>query len=373
MRRLLLGLLLAMAIVPDASAQIPLPFFKKKKKEKPPAEAAAKGPAETAAPGTPPPATNAPPGAPPPAPGDAPAVVAPPAAPPQAGGRVLTPEEQEALKNSISQALEADGAADTSVAHIRERMTRWTQVMLLEPTNVVAQNALQQARDDLKAANERALQLGKADQSTKDVIAERLNQAEIDIRAQNWTTAEQHLRFVLDQDSSNLRAKSLLPELEKGRRIDDLKRQAMYVIPALVVLAAGLVLVVKFGAKYREDRQKKVDELAAKRTAVLQVVDGIGRGKLVTIDKDKTIFKIGSAAGAGDGEKNDFILSDSAQLVSRYHCTLIRKDGDYFLVDASMNGTVVNGDPVKRGEHYRLEDGDEITLAEVSRLKFLHT
>ncbi len=366
MRRIVLGLLLAAALAPQASAQIP--FFKKKKKEQPPAEAAAKGPAETPASGAAPPAAAAA------APGSAPAVNAPPPQPAQAGGqRVLTPDEQQALKNLIDQALQADTSPDTSVAHIRERMMRWNTVMVQDPTNVVAQNALVQARDDLKASNDRALAAGNADKGTRDVIAQRLNQAEIDIRAKNWAMAEQSLRFVLDQDSSNLRAKSLMPELEKGRRLDDLKRQAMYIIPILVVLAAGLVLVVKFGAKYREDRQKKAEEVAAKRSAVLQIVDGVGRGKLVTIEKDKSIFKIGAAMGSADAEKNDLVVSDSASQVSRFHCTLIRKDGEYFLVDSSVNGTFVNGEAVKRGDHHRLDDGDEITLADVARLKFLHT
>ena len=365
MRRIILSLVLAAVLAPPASAQFP--FFKKKKKEQPPAEAAAKGPGEMPAPGTAASTAAAP------APGSAPAVNAPPQAAQAGGPRVLTPDEQQALKNLIDQALQADASPDTSVAHIRERMMRWNTVLVQDPTNPVAPSALAQARDDLKASNDRALAAGTADKSTRDVIAQRLNQAEIDIRAKNWAMAEQSLRFVLDQDSSNLRARSLMPELEKGRRLDDLKRQAMYIIPILVVLAAGLVLVVKFGAKYREDRQKKAEEVAAKRSAVLQIVDGVGRGKLVTIDKEKPIFKIGAAMGGGDADKNDLVVSDSATQVSRFHCTLIRKDGDYYLVDSSMNGTFVNGDLVKRGDHHRLDDGDEISIADISRLKFLHT
>ena len=56
MRRLTLGLLLVALAASTADAQIPLPFFKKKKKD-PAAEAAAKkGPEEIAAPGAPKPA-----------------------------------------------------------------------------------------------------------------------------------------------------------------------------------------------------------------------------------------------------------------------------------------------------------------------------
>ncbi|MHB1329863.1 MAG: FHA domain-containing protein [Gemmatimonadales bacterium] len=370
MRRTMLAMVLVALCASDLSAQIPLPFFKKKKK--PPAEAV-KPPEEMPAPGTAP-AQGGPtqaPAAVPGAPQQDPATAGPAIVP--SGPAVQSQEEKQALQNAIQQALAADQSADTSVAHIRERMARWTQVMLQDPTNVVAQSALQQARDDLRMANERALQAGKADQTTRDVVASRLNQAEIDIREKNWTTAEQHLRFVLDQDSANPRARSLMAELEKGRRLSDLQRQALYIIPVLIVLAAGLVLVVKLGVKYRESRQQKADAIAATRAAVLQIVDGVGRGKLVTIDKDKAIFKIGAAQGPADTEKNDLVISDSGNQVSRFHCTLVRKAGQYYLIDSSLNGTIVNGDPLKRGDHFLLDDGDEITLAEVSRLKFLHT
>jgi hypothetical protein len=369
-----LGLVLAIAMPATAPAQIP--FFKKKKKEQPPAETAApKGPQETPAPAppTPPAATSS--AAPATPPGSAPAVNVPPPPPAPgapAGQAAMTPEEKQAFSAAVAAAQQADLAPDTSVAHIRERMARWRQVLILDPQNVAAQGALQQAGEELKAAGDRAAQAGKADQTTQDVIRSRLDAARKEIVAKNWGTAESHLAFVRSQAPTHPDLPVLEQELSKAKRLDDLKRQAMYIIPILVVLAAGLVVVVKFGAKYREQRQQKADELAAKRQAVLQIVDGVGRGRLVSIEKDKAIFKIGAATGPQDSDKNDLVISDSATAVSRYHCTLIRKDGDYYLVDASLNGTAVNGEAVKRGEHYLLEDGDEITVADVSRLKFLH-
>ncbi len=104
----------------------------------------------------------------------------------------------------------------------------------------------------------------------------------------------------------------------------------------LVVVAVPLVLVGKWYAKKREERLSKEQTAAANRAAVLQIVDGLSRGKLITLDKDKATFKIGAATGPGDTEKNDLILSDSATLVSRYHCSLIRRAGDYFFVDSSL-------------------------------------
>ncbi len=377
MRRILLGLLLAITIVPTADAQFGLPFFKKKKKQPPPAEAVAKsGPAETPAPGAPPAAPKDSAGAPQ-QPGSAPAIAAPAGAAATvqgAGGQpALTAEETQILDTAIAQAVQADASPDTSIAHIKERIARWTGVLLKKSDNPIALNALQQAQADLRAANDRALQSGKADQDTRAVIASRLDQAAAAIQSKNWATAESHLQFVLERDRTNPRAKMMMPEVEHGRRIADLKRQAMYIMPVLLLLGVGMAFVIRFGAKHREDGQKKADELAAKRAAVLQIVDGVGRGKLVTLDSQKPIFKIGAATGAQEAEKNDLVVSDSAAMISRFHCTLVRKGGDYFLVDSSMNGTAINGRTLKRGDDQRLEDGDEITLAEVSRLKFLHT
>lgn len=380
MRRILLGLLLSLAIVPTADAQFGLPFFKKKKKQPPPAEAAAKGgPAETPAPGTAPSARKDSAGVLQ-QPGSAPAIAAPaPAAaaavvPAQgaSGQPALTPEEKQVLDAAIGQALEADLSADTSVAHIRERIARWTGI-LLKQFDPVAQNALSRAQDDLKAANDRALQSGKADQETRRLIDQKLAAGEQALQSKNCRVANSNFQAVLDRDRNNPSALSMMPEVQRCQKIADLKRQMIYILPVLLLLGVGLVAVVRFGAKQREESRKRADDVAAKRAAVLQIVDGIGRGKLVTLDSQKPIFKIGAAMGAEEAEKNDLVVSDSAAMISRFHCTLVRKGGDYFLVDSSMNGTAINGKSLKRGADHRLEDGDEITLAEVSRLKFLHT
>jgi pSer/pThr/pTyr-binding forkhead associated (FHA) protein len=110
---------------------------------------------------------------------------------------------------------------------------------------------------------------------------------------------------------------------------------------------------------------------AAGPRAVIKVVDGIGRGKLMPVEKD--IFRIGAADGERPDEKNDLVISDSSALVSRYHCTVLRKGRDYFLLDSSLNGTKLNGRRLDRGEHHPLEDGDEFILADAARVKFLLT
>ena len=68
---------------------------------------------------------------------------------------------------------------------------------------------------------------------------------------------------------------------------------------------------------------------------------GIGTQRAVVHDGD--VCKIGSHAS------NDVVLRDP--MVSRFHCRLVREDGQWTLRDSgSMNGTTLNG--------VRLRDGD---------------
>ena len=69
---------------------------------------------------------------------------------------------------------------------------------------------------------------------------------------------------------------------------------------------------------------------------------------------------------------NDLVLSDADAQISRLHCTLIKRGGEFYLVDASQNGTTLNGRRLARGQHERLADGDEFVLAESARIKFLN-
>ncbi len=374
MKRLLILLIAAMALAPSASAQIP--FFKKKKKEAPPAETAAKGPAETAAAGA-----AAPPAASTEAaaqqPGAAPAISAPaPAAPAPGQARAMTPEQEEALQTEIDQAIGSDAVIDTSLAKITERMSRWQRLLLKLPLQderrQAAQQAFDRAKADLDAAKAQGAARGNAGEDVKKAIADKLQTATAAVASKDWGNAERDANWVLEKDPENKRAERILQQAASGRKLSDLLWMLGMLGAVLVIVAVPLVLVGKWYAKKREERVAKEQTAAANRAAVLQIVDGLARGKLITLDKEKATFKIGAATGPGDTEKNDLVISDSATLVSRYHCTLIRRAGDYFLVDSSLNGTAVNGDMLKRGDHYPLEDGDEITVADVSRIKFLH-
>lgn len=378
MRRALLLVLLCLASASAADAQLKLPFFRKKKSQPPPAEAAAKAPAEAPAPGA---AAGAPTPAAAAAPGTAASAGAAPAYSPSAapqGPAGMTAEQQAGLQRMVDSAIAFDArtAGDTSRATLQNRLAMWQQVQWALPAGDPRQQLAKDAYDRaLKAGDDaraKALAAGTADSVTKAWVASKIQQCRQALQANQGAEAEVACRAAQDRDPANREVAGLLAEALQAKRVADLRRKATMYGVILVPLLALLGLAVRAGLKKREENVKKAEDAAAKRSAVLQVVDGVGRGRLVTLDREKTIFKIGATAGAGD-DNNDFVISDSAKQVSRFHCTLVRRDGAYFLVDASTNGTVVNGEAIKRGEHYPLEDGDEITIAEVSRLKFLHT
>jgi hypothetical protein len=209
----------------------------------------------------------------------------------------------------------------------------------------------------------------KASDSSAAAVNARMLAAQRAIQARNLDDAESAVNDVLAIQPTNQRALVLNDRIVALKRARQLKITLVAVGAAVLVLATGLgVLAKKLGKKHTEKAaQQKV--AAADRKAMLKIVDGVGRGKVYTIES--ALFRIGAASSDKPEEKNDLVLSDSAASISRYHCSIIRRDGRFFLIDSSLNGTRVNDEPLDRGEHHALRDGDEVTVADVSRLKFL--
>jgi hypothetical protein len=147
-------------------------------------------------------------------------------------------------------------------------------------------------------------------------------------------------------------------------------RRTVFALAAAVLL---LALAVGVGSKFLARRhQRQLARHRAERSqqkAMLEIIDGIGRGKIYSIDGP--VFRIGSAESDRPEERNDLILSDAEAFISRYHCAIVRKDGRYYLIDSSLNGTYMDADLLDRGERRALEDGDEFSIAGMARVKFL--
>lgn len=69
-------------------------------------------------------------------------------------------------------------------------------------------------------------------------------------------------------------------------------------------------------------------------------------------------FSVGKSASM-----SDFVLPDN-QKISRKHASFCEKDGKYYVIDSSKNGTSVNGKPVSSTQYTELRDGDRIIFAD---------
>lgn len=288
-----------------------------------------------------------------------------------AAAAAQTPESREAEKERILRAARAkEAAAKVEVANARERLELWKQVRLIDPNDLEAQLGYQRAERDLEKAREQEEQKAQADAAATGEQGVQLRRADQALQAGDLNAAEQLADDVLSRAPGNVDALRIKRAVQVARSAKSFRFRLILGAGLLLVVAVVVAILARRGLK----RLRQRDAMAAAEgggKAVLKIVDGIGRGRIVTVNKE--IFRIGAAQGTKPEEINDLILSDSRSLVSRFHCSIIRHGDDYLLVDSSTNGTELNGEPLVRGEDRRLRDGDEFVVASVSRLKFLMT
>ncbi|MBM2842862.1 MAG: hypothetical protein HW404_699, partial [Anaerolineales bacterium] len=104
-----------------------------------------------------------------------------------------------------------------------------------------------------------------------------------------------------------------------------------------------------------------------KESGVLAVVS-VAEPVIVRFQADirKSPFRIGRAAD------NDGVLPvDATSGVSGHHCVITVADGRWTVQDdASKFGTTVNGQPVAKGQPFRLEDGAVLGLGPKLKIRF---
>ncbi len=72
----------------------------------------------------------------------------------------------------------------------------------------------------------------------------------------------------------------------------------------------------------------------------------------------------GGEFSIGRGPDNDWVLPDPDRHLSKHHCVLAFRSGDWQVADLSSNGTFLNGepDPIRSGAPRRLRDGDRLRI-----------
>jgi type VI secretion system FHA domain protein len=68
----------------------------------------------------------------------------------------------------------------------------------------------------------------------------------------------------------------------------------------------------------------------------------------------------------GRGSENDWVLHDPERYLSKHHCTIAERDGQWWITDESTNGVFVDDQarPLGRGNSARLRDGSRIRLGD---------
>ena len=249
------------------------------------------------------------------------------------------------------------------------RVKCWEAARMGAPTNAAAITGMLDAQNALDAADKAASSQAQT-KASRDSIETFLARARTDLSRGSLDQADSWVTDILAKDPNNERALTLRGQISTARVWQSRKDQLKVLAGVVAILAVGIGFFAKKLFAKRAAKQQSVGAVVGKQKRVaLKIVDGVGRGRMYTIESD--IFRIGAAESDKKEEKNDLILSDSLGLVSRFHCALLRRDKKWIVVDSSLNGTSLNDKPLARGESQTVRDGDELTIAGVSRLTFL--
>lgn len=261
-----------------------------------------------------------------------------------------------------------DSISAPTIAGIRDRTDCWKRIQLEGLNSALVEERYRAAVRDYDNAMA-ADSLRRLNDAREAQIDQQLKLVQRALGARDLRAADSIARVVLSVQAQNQRALAFRERVLALRRADQL-RQAVYVAAGVVLVVALALMITARVLAVRQRRAADAERIrAAQRTAMIRIIDGVGRGKMYTMSGP--IFRVGSAESERPEEKNDLVLSDEASYVSRYHCAIIRKDGNYYLIDSSLNGTYVDDELLERGEPRLLEDGSEFTLSGVTRLKFL--
>jgi hypothetical protein len=95
----------------------------------------------------------------------------------------------------------------------------------------------------------------------------------------------------------------------------------------------------------------------------LKCVDGPCKGETFVLEGPEILI------GAVDSEA-DIVINDRKRLISRRHCLIWQEKRDFYIIDESVNGTFVNGQPVSKENGQLLRNKNEISLAGAATLIF---
>ena len=302
-----------------------------------------------------------------PAPPPVATTVAPPAPPPaantgdsaaaealkrQADDQARRDSEDQRKKDQVSSLMtEALSASDP-----QQQKDLYSQVMRLDPSNPNAMAGFKEAQSKLQDKANAEAQVAKGEQT------ERSNEEQTNsslVKAQSAFLGG-HLS---DASSALSVAERLSPGNPVVRELRSRINSAQSQRSRLIMLGSGAGLISLLAAISLWWRRRRLQ-----RFPVLEVTSGLDAGRTYRIDKDQT--RIGAVPQDG-GQKNDIVVRDVEHAVSRFHCEIVKRNGQLYVQDLnSSNGTRVDGERLKPGNAALLRRGTRIQMADTVELRF---
>ena len=295
------------------------------------------------------------------------ATVAAPAATPasnpaeSAAVQALTKQQEAQAKKAQQDQQNKDRAASLMTQALTEtdpqrQEQEYSEVLRIDPANPNAMQGYKEAQAKLQQQ-----------QSTQ---AQTQTQQQNESSKQEQTNASlvaAQSAFLGGHLSEASQALSVAERLSPGNPLVRELRQRITASQAvrsrLYFLAGGTGLVALLAGLAAWFRRRKTE-----RFPMLEVVTGLDSGRTYRIEKDQT--RIGAVPQDG-GQKNDIVVRDVEHAISRFHCEVVRRNGQLYVQDLnSSNGTRVDGERLKPGNAALLRKGTRIQLAGTVELRF---
>jgi hypothetical protein len=295
------------------------------------------------------------------------AAVAPITAPTPVEAALIQQQQASAKESSDDKATKQRTAALMSQALTttdpQQQMSLYGQVVQLDPSNAAAVQGFKEAQARVQATQ-------AAEQQTE--LAQVNQQQDSQTREQQTTkslaTAQSaFLNGHLGQANTALAvAERLSPDNPMVRDLRSRISAASSLRSRLYFLGGGAGLLGIAGLFALWMRRRGLH-----RYPVLELTKGLDEGRNYSMDKD--VIRIGAVSQDG-GQKNDIVVRDVEHAISRFHCEVIKKDGQLYITDLkSSNGTKLDGTPLVPGQAALLRKGDRILLANSVEMRFGYT
>jgi len=242
----------------------------------------------------------------------------------------------------------------------QQQMNAYGQVVQIDPSNTAAVQGYKEAQQKVQAqqdaqvkASTSAVSQQQDTQTREQQTSASLSQAQSSFLSGHLAAASTALAVAERLSPSNPLAHDLRARISAAQSL----RSRLFFLGS----GAGLLALVGIFTVWLRRRKMQ-------RFPVLEITRGLDSGLTLPLDKDAV--RIGAVMQDG-GQKNDIVIRDVEHAVSRFHCEIVKRDGQLYINDLnSSNGTRLNGTSIKPGSPELLRKGSRILLANTVELRF---